>query len=89
MLISVQHPKILPMALQTLQTLPQTLIIQLNVINSSHSYHYSGGTNHMQEKKRKKGVNTVSGQSVHIPLNALRVSLNQKHSQFHCNLPMS
>lgn len=54
MLISVQHPKILPMALQTLQTLPQTLIIQLNVINSSHSYHYSGGTNHMQEKKEKK-----------------------------------
>lgn len=88
MLISVQHPKLLPMALQTLQTLPQTLIIQLNVINSSHSYHYSGGTNHMQEKKEKKEL-TVSGLSVHIPLNALRVSLNQKHSHFHCNLPMS
>lgn len=41
------------MVLQTLQILPQTLIIELNVIDSFHIHHHSGVTNHMQEKKKK------------------------------------
>lgn len=50
---STRHPKLMLMVLQTLQTLPQTLIIEQNVVNSFHIYHYSGVTNHMQEKKKK------------------------------------